>query len=54
MCGCSGILGYLFQYFKINVTCILSMQNEGVLLCLKLCLEAELCSRLSDVDITLQ
>jgi hypothetical protein len=33
---------------------ILSMKNEGVHLCVKLCLEAELCSCLSDVDITLQ
>ena len=53
-CGCSGILGYLFQYFKNNVMCILIMQNEGVHLCVKLCLGAELCSCLSDVDITLQ
>jgi len=54
MCECSGILGCLFQYFKNNVMYILGMQNGGVQLCVKLCLEAELCSCLSDMDITLQ
>jgi hypothetical protein len=33
-----------FQCFKNNVMCILSMQNEVVHLCVKLCLDAELCS----------
>jgi hypothetical protein len=54
MCGCSGILGYLFQFFKNNVMYILGMQNVGVQLCVKLRLEAELCACLSDMDVTLQ
>jgi hypothetical protein len=29
MCGCCGILGYLFQYFKNNVMYILGMRAWG-------------------------
>jgi hypothetical protein len=56
LCGHSGILGYLF-HFGIQKKCyvhkILSMQNEMVHLCVELCLNAELCSRLLDIDINI-